>query len=139
MTGLETLGIDLGLLIAAAAVGAVVGVLSGLTGVGGGIVFVPAAVLLFGLSQHDAQGVSLAVIIPISIVGAVSHLRLGNVDRRVVLLLAPAAVVGGVVGALIAQQLSSDQLQLIFGLLLLYVGQKYIGLEDFVVRRLKRG
>lgn len=127
------------LLIAVAiAVGFGTGVLSGLLGVGGGVIFVPAAVLLLGLTQHDAQGVSLAVIIPISIVGALSHHRLGNVDRRAVVLLGITAVIGGVVGAVIAQQLSNEALRVIFGLLLLYVGQRYLGVEAFLTRQLRR-
>lgn len=131
------LNVSWDVLLLALAVGAVTGVLSGLLGVGGGIVFVPAAVILFGVSQHDAQAVSLVVIVPISIVGAISHLRLGNIRWDTVAILAPTAAIGALVGALVAQQLSNEALRVIFGLLLIYVAQRYLGVQDWLMARLR--
>lgn len=122
----------------AAAVGLFVGVLSGLTGVGGGIVLVPASTLLLGLTQHQAQGVSLAVIVPTSIIGAYSHWRYGNVQPRTALVIGVAAVLSGLVGALVAQQIPADTLAVIFGILLLYVAQRYLGVEAWLLHHLPR-
>jgi uncharacterized protein len=112
----------LSLVTAALAVlgGLVIGVLSGLMGVGGGIFLVPLLVLGFGFAQHLAQGTSLAAIIPTSIAGAVTHDRLGNVDRRAALWLAAGGVVGALAGALVAVQLRRLLLVRIFGAFLIY-------------------
>jgi uncharacterized protein len=120
----------------ALAVGLFTGVVSGLMGIGGGNVLVPASTILLGLGQHQAQGVSLLVIIPTAISGALSHYRRGNVNVRVALLLAPGAVVGGLLGARAAQGLSGDQLRIAFGLLLLYFALRYLGVEAWLRARL---
>lgn len=100
--------------------GFVVGILSGLMGVGGGIFLVPLMVIGFGFAQHLAQGTSLAAIIPTSIVGAVTHDRMGNVDRRAALWLALGGLAGSVGGALVAVQLPRALLVRVFGAFLLY-------------------
>ena len=83
---------------AALAVGAVVGLLAGYMGVGGGVITVPALTLLFGMSQQTAQGTSLALILGSAPFGAVEHARLGNVDRR----LLPGLMIGALLGAPLA-------------------------------------
>ena len=108
------------------AVGTVVGFLSGLLGVGGGVVMVPILVLLFGLPQHDAQGVSLFMVIPTAVVGAWSHVRLGNVERRIVLPVALASVVAAVCGAALANVLHGTTLRYLFGALLLVTGLRLL-------------
>ncbi len=109
-----------GLLIAA--IGVLTGTLSGLLGVGGGIIMIPAMVLLLGLSQKLAQGISLAVIIPVSISGALIHSRHGNVRAGVGVWLALGGIVGGLVGARTAVGLSPHVLRGAFGVLQLAVG-----------------
>lgn len=105
-----------------AAIGVLTGTLSGLLGVGGGIIMIPAMVLLLGFSQKLAQGISLAVIIPVSISGALIHSRHGNVRADIGAWLALGGIVGGLVGARIAVGLSPHVLRGAFGVLQLAVG-----------------
>ena len=122
--------------VIALAVGLFTGVVSGLMGIGGGNVMVPASTILFGLEQHQAQGVSLLVIIPTAVSGAWSHYRRGNVNVRVALLLIPGAVLGGLIGARLAQGVPSDQLRIIFGIILFYFALRYLGVEAWLRSRL---
>jgi len=102
--------------------GILTGVLSGLMGVGGGIIMVPALVYLLGMSQKTAQGISLAVIIPVSISGALIHAKHGNVRSDVWYWLAIGGVIGGRVGADIAINLPAEVLRAVFGLLMIVLG-----------------
>jgi uncharacterized membrane protein YfcA len=122
--------------IVALAVGLFTGVVSGLMGIGGGNVLVPASTILLGLDQHQAQGVSLLVIIPTAISGTLSHYRRGNVNVRVAQLLIPGAVIGGLLGARLAQGIPSDQLRIIFGIILFYFALRYLGVEAWLRSRL---
>ncbi len=106
------------------AVGFVVGWLAGMLGVGGGVILVPILTLLFGLPQIEAQGVSLFMIVPTSIVGAWTQLRLGAVEKRIVLPIAVASVVAAVLASMIANQLPAELLRRLFGLLLLFIGAR---------------
>jgi len=98
--------------------GLLIGILSGLTGVGGGIFMVPAMVIGFGIGQRIAQGTSLLAILPTAVVGAVTHNRHGNVDLRAAGWMAAAGVPAAVVGALLAQWLPERLLATLFGLFL---------------------
>lgn len=82
-----------------ASIGAVAGFLSGLFGVGGGVLIVPALVLILGMQQRIAHGTSLAAVVPISIVGASAYLLNGSVDLRVAGLMMLGTVVGAMWGA----------------------------------------
>jgi uncharacterized membrane protein YfcA len=104
------------------AVGLVAGIVSGLLGVGGGIVMVPALVFLLGRDQHVAQGVSLAVIIPVSISGALIHARKGNVIATLAFWLSVGAVIGATVVGTAVQRCSSESLRTLFGVFLLIMG-----------------
>ena len=128
---LDTTGWIIGL-----AVGLFTGIVSGLMGIGGGNVMVPASTILLHLDQHQAQGVSLVVIVPTAISGTWSHYRRGNVNVRVALFLIPGAIVGGLIGGRIAQYVPSDQLRVIFGIILLYFAMRYLGVEAWVRNRL---
>ena len=97
------------------AAGAGAGFLSGLFGVGGGIVIVPALVLLVGMAQHRAHATSLAAIVPIAIVGASIFGRADNVDLVAALLLIVGSLAGVQVGARLMGRLSGDRLALVFG------------------------
>lgn len=107
-------------------VGLASGVLAGMLGVGGGIFLVPGMVLLLGETQHLAQGVSLATIVATATAGAIVHRRQGNVDLRLVLLLAPSALVFGFVGAWMADKVDAVWLRRLFSLLLLVMGARMI-------------
>ncbi|HEV3086456.1 MAG TPA: sulfite exporter TauE/SafE family protein [Candidatus Elarobacter sp.] len=82
--------------------GAVVGALGGLFGIGGGIIAIPILVLFFGLDEQHAQGTSLVLVVPNVMIGLWSYARRGDVDRRVALLLAACAVPFTYIGALYA-------------------------------------
>jgi uncharacterized membrane protein YfcA len=102
-----------------AVTGLVIGILSGLTGVGGGIFIVPALVLGFGIGQRVAQGTSLLAVLPTAAIGAVTHYRHGNVDVRSAGWLASAGVPAAIIGAILAQFLPERLLATLFGLFLL--------------------
>ena len=100
--------------------GLVIGGLSGVMGIGGGILLVPILVLGFGFGQQIAQGTSLAAIIPTAIVGAYTHDRAHNVDRAAAAWLSAGGIAGGLLGALVAVRLPRELLVRLFGALLLY-------------------
>lgn len=97
------------------------GVLSGLFGVGGGIVMVPIMVLLIGFGQHRAQATSLAAIVPIAAVGAFVFGRADSIDLVAALLLAAGSIVGVQLGARLMHRLSDERLSRIFGAFLAIV------------------
>jgi hypothetical protein len=110
----------------AGVIGLLSGVTSGLFGVGGGVIMVPAMVLLMSMVTHSAVGTSLAVIIPTALIGTLQHHRQGNVDWRVALALAPMAIVGGYLGARLAGMISADHLKRAFGAFIVLVGLRLL-------------
>jgi uncharacterized membrane protein YfcA len=105
----------IGLLVA---VGLGAGVLSVLLGIGGGIIYVPALVILADLAQHTAQGTSLVAILPAALVGVLGHGRAGRMRWRLAGAVSAGSFLGGFGGAWLAQQLAADRLQVAFGILL---------------------
>ena len=104
-------------------VGLVVGLVSGVVGIGGGILFVPALVWLLGMDQHKAQGTSLgALLAPVGIFAFYEYYRRGNADIRVAALLAGGFLVGGYFGAVGAQHIPEIWLRRVFALTLIVVG-----------------
>ena len=104
-------------------VGLVVGVVSGVVGIGGGILFVTALVWLVGMDQHKAQGTSLgALLAPVGIFAFLEYYRKGNADIRVAALLAAGFLVGGYFGAVGAQYIPEVWLRRIFAITLIAVG-----------------
>ena len=110
----------------AALIGVFSGIASGLFGVGGGIVMVPAMVFFLKVDIKIAVGTSLAVIIPTALMGTFKHLNLGNVDWKVALGLAPTAVLGGYVGAWLTTHISSGNLKKAFGGFIVLVGLRLL-------------
>lgn len=107
-------------------IGAITGFLSGMMGVGGAFIMIPAMAILLGLDQHVAQGSSLLVMVPVGIVGAWAHRRLGNVDESLLLGLVPGLLVGAYTGGWLAHLLSGGTLRFIFTSLLVYTGLRYL-------------
>jgi uncharacterized protein len=107
-----------------AAIGLVSGITSGLFGVGGGVVMVPAMILLMKMNPKMAIGTSLAVIIPTALMGSYKHYTQGNVNWSVALSLAPMAVIGGYLGAWMTEPLQAEHLKRGFGVFLVMVGLK---------------
>jgi uncharacterized protein len=101
------------------AIGVAAGFLAGLLGVGGGILLVPAMVLLLGFDQHVAQGTSLVVIVPAALIGTWTHYRRGTIRPRDAMLVAAGGVVGAVIGSLSALSIDDEILRRLFALVLL--------------------
>src|SRR3954470_22519833 len=99
----------------AGVIGLFSGITSGLFGVGGGIVMVPAMTFFMKMDVKLAVGTSLAVIIPTAMMGSYKHFQLGNVDWRVALSLAPMAIVGSYGGAWLTKSIASADLKRTFG------------------------
>jgi uncharacterized protein len=108
-------------LLAAGALGLVAGVLSGLFGVGGGILFVPTLTLVLGLTQLHAEASSLLAILPTAAVGAWRQRDYGNVRWKAAVVVGVAAVAGVEGGVQIAEALPEHALRRLFGLLMLAV------------------
>lgn len=116
----------MGAMALAAALGLVAGVLSGLYGVGGGILFVPTLTLVLGLTQIHAEASSLLAIIPTAVVGALKQQQYGNVRWRPALVMGLSAIAGVEGGVLLAQALPEDALRRLFGVLMLIVAAQVV-------------
>ncbi len=104
-------------------IGILGGVTSGLFGIGGGIVIVPALVYWAGFSQHKATGTSLAVLLPpIGLAATLEYYRNGNVDIRAAMIIAVAMLTSAWGGAFIANQIRGPHLRLVFGVFVSSVG-----------------
>ena len=107
-------------------VGIAAGVLSGLFGVGGGIVFVPALVVFFDLGQVDAEATSLIAIIPVALVGAYSQHRYGNLRVRDGALIGVLSAAGGAAGVALANVLPERALEIGFAGLTLVIAAQLV-------------
>jgi uncharacterized membrane protein YfcA len=107
--------------VALIAIGFVTGTLSGLLGIGGGVIMVPALVVLFSIPPVIAKGTSVAVIVPSAIVGTIRNRANDNVDLRVGAAIGVAGVISAVIGSLIANSLSDSLSNTMFALLLVIV------------------
>ncbi len=107
--------------------GVVAGLISGLVGIGGGIIIVPALVFLFGLTQQQAQGTTLALLVPpIGFLAAYTYYRHGFVDVKVALLICIGFLLGTIPGARYATVVNNELLTRIFGVALLALSAKMI-------------
>jgi len=113
-------------LLLAPLIGLVSGILSGLLGIGGGIIMVPAFIFLLHKDAKVAVASSLGIIIPTAIVGVLRHHQNNYVDWRLVGSVVALAMVGGYYGAWLAQKLSSRAIEICFGLLMIAVGIKML-------------
>jgi uncharacterized membrane protein YfcA len=107
-------------------VGLGAGLIAGLFGVGGGIMFVPALVLFAGLTQLEAEATSLLAIVPVATMGAWRQHRYGNLRLRAGLLIGAIAVAGSVAGVLIANVVPERGLELGFAALLLFTAVQVV-------------
>lgn len=116
-----------------ALLGVVAGVASGVVGIGGGIILVPALVFWFGLSQHQAQGTTLALLVPpIGILAAWAYWKQGFVDLRIAGLICAGFIIGSVFGAKLSIGVSDQVLQRVFGVTLLLIALKMIFVKGTV-------
>ena len=108
------------------------GVLSGLVGVGGGIVIVPALVFFLGFSQHQAQGTSLGLLLlPVGILAVLNYYNKGLIDVKVVGIMAIAFVLGGWLGSKLSLSLPELTVRRIFAVILFFTGFKMLGWDKW--------
>lgn len=109
-------------------IGLLAGVLSGMVGVGGGIIIVPALVYFLGMSQHGAQGTSLALMLPpIGILAAMNYYKEGNLNLKFAIVIAAAFIIGGYFGSKISiSYISEDVMKKVFGFVMLFAAIKMI-------------
>jgi len=109
----------LGLLL----LGIIAGYFSGLVGIGGGVIIVPALVLLFGFNEHTAQGTTLALLVPpIGILAVMSYFQKGYVDIKTAIIICIGFVLGGFIGGKMAVGLSESVLKKTFAIVLMALG-----------------
>lgn len=131
------------LIITALLIGLSAGILSGLVGVGGGIIMVPALVFFMHYTQHQAQGTSLAVLtLPVVILASVYYYhqcqKLGTpIDLKVVGLLAIGFIIGGFFGGKIALTINQDMLKKIFAIILFYTAFKMLSWDAMIIKWVK--
>ena len=115
------------LLLSLCAVGILAGIISGMVGVGGGIVMVPAMVFLLGFSQHTAQGTAIFTMLPpIGILAAINYYKAGYVNWKYAIVIAIAFVIGGYLGSKLAISINERLLKKIFGFIMLIAAAKII-------------
>jgi len=116
-------------------IGLAAGVLSGLVGVGGGLIIVPALIFFLGFSQHQAQGTSLGLLLlPVGILAVINYYNKGNVDIKVVAIMSVAFIAGGWLGSKLALRLPEDTVKKIFAVFLFYSAFKLLGWDKAIVK-----
>lgn len=116
-------GYILGLLV----IGFAAGFMSSLVGIGGGVVIVPALVIIFGLSQKMAQGTSLAMLsLPVAFIGAYNYYKEGQVNWKIALILAATFVIGGYLGSKVVLGLDTSIVKKIFAIFMIVIAVKYL-------------
>jgi uncharacterized membrane protein YfcA len=108
-------------------IGVVAGVFGGFIGIGGGLIVVPCLVYFLGMSQHAAQGTSLAMMLPpIGVVAVYNYYKAGEVDFKVAAILCISFVIGSYFGSKIAISLSPQTIKRAFGILIILLGMKMV-------------
>jgi uncharacterized membrane protein YfcA len=112
---------DLNTLIILIVIGIMAGILSGFIGVGGGLIIVPALIYFLGLTQFQAQGTSLALMLPpIGILAFMNYYKSGNVNLTYAVIIAITFILGGYIGSKLALRMSPVKVKFIFSILMLY-------------------
>lgn len=107
-------------------VGLLIGLLSGLLGIGGGVFLVPIMVTYFGIAQHSAHATSLAVVIPTAIVSAIIYGLHGQTDFLLSVQLIIGSILGASIGARLMKKIPAAQLKRLFGIMLVLVGLRMV-------------
>ncbi len=111
-------------------IGLAAGVLSGLVGVGGGIIIVPALVYFLGFNQHEAQGASLGLLLlPIGILAVLNYYKKGFIDLKVVAVMSVAFILGAYLGSRISLNLPQDKLRKVFAIVIMILAAKMLFFE----------
>jgi uncharacterized membrane protein YfcA len=108
-------------------IGIFAGLLSGFVGVGGGVVIVPALVFFLGLTQHQAQGTSLFILVlPVGILAVMNYSKTSNINWTYGIIIALAFIIGGYLGSKLSLKLSPSIVKLAFGIIMAFVSIKLI-------------
>lgn len=135
---MQTKKMDTTLIVTILIIGLCAGVLSGMVGVGGGLIIVPALVFFLGISQHTAQGTSLGLLLlPAGILAVMNYYKAGHVDLKVVGLLALGFIAGSYFGSKWSLALPQETVRKIFAIFLFYTAFKMIGWEKALVSWVK--
>ena len=119
-------------------IGLAAGTLSGLVGVGGGIIIVPALVFFLGFSQQAAQGTSLGLLLlPAGILAVLNYYKQGFIDLKVVGIMCAAFVLGGWLGSKLALSMSQEVVKKIFAVVLFYTAFKMMGWDLLILKWVK--
>ena len=119
-------------------IGLAAGILSGMVGVGGGLIIVPALVFFLGFTQHQAQGTSLGLLLlPVGILAVINYYNKGNIDIKVVAVMSLAFVLGGWIGSKIALSLPQETLKKIFAVFLFYVAFRFLHWDQAIIKWVK--
>ena len=119
-------------------IGLAAGMLSGLVGVGGGIIVVPALVFFLGFTQHQAQGTSLGLLLlPVGILAVLNYYNKGHIDVRVVGIMAIAFVLGGWLGSKLALTISEAAVKKVFAVILFYTAFKMLNWDAAIIKWVK--
>ena len=102
--------------------GIIGGTLGGLLGVGGGTIYVPILVIIYHMTQQMAQGIALAVMVPMSLLGGYAYMRRGNVRKELVIQLMLGSIFGALFGAMLATSLDALLLKRLFSVVLFVLG-----------------
>lgn len=119
-------------------IGLAAGMLSGLIGVGGGIIVVPALIYFLGFTQYEAQGTSLGLLLlPIGILAVINYYNKGYIDIKVVAIMTVAFIIGGWLGSKLALSISELALKRIFAIVLFYTAFKMLGWDAAIFKAVK--
>jgi len=107
--------------------GLITGFMAGMLGIGGGIIVIPALVMIMGFSQQSAQGTSLAMMIPpVGIFAVMNYYKAGHVDLKVAAILACVFIIGSIFGSKLAVKIPQDVLKKVFGVFVIVVAMKML-------------
>jgi len=120
-------------------IGLAAGILSGMVGVGGGIIVVPALVFFLGFSQHAAQGTSLGLLLlPVGILAVINYYNKGYIDVKVVAIMSIAFILGGWLGSKLSLALPQDIVKKVFAVILFYTAFKMLGWDAVLINWIKK-
>jgi uncharacterized membrane protein YfcA len=130
MPSLKTTAMSIQTILLLAIIGLAAGVLSGMIGIGGGIIIVPALVLILGFTQQQAQGTSLGLLLlPVGILAVLNYYKQGYIDIKVVAIMSVTFILGGWLGSKLSLSLSQDTVKKIFAVVLLLIAGKMLFID----------